>query len=101
MCVGIPGRITEFVDTDNGLALMDVDGAQRQVSVQMLALDGDPAEVGDWVESHMGLAVAKIDEAEAREAYARQQAVEDELARAFSSEQGLDQDFEALFGQSP
>ena len=68
MCLGIPGQILEITDPAQLRAKVDVDGVRREVSIALIGLDGpDPARVGDWVLVHVGFAMAKIDEAEARE----------------------------------
>jgi hydrogenase expression/formation protein HypC len=68
MCLGIPGQITEINDAAQLRAKVDVDGVRREVSIALIGLDGpDGAQVGDWVLVHVGFAMAKIDEAEARE----------------------------------
>ncbi len=68
MCLGIPGQIVEISDPAQLRAKVDVDGVRREVSVALLGLDGpEGAQVGDWVLVHVGFAMAKIDEAEARE----------------------------------
>jgi hydrogenase expression/formation protein HypC len=68
MCLGIPGQIIEINDPAQLRAKVDVDGVRREVSVALIGLDGpDPARVGDWVLVHVGFAMAKIDEVEARE----------------------------------
>jgi hydrogenase expression/formation protein HypC len=68
MCLGIPGQIVEITDVIQQRAKADVDGVRREVSVALLGLDGpDGAQPGDWVLVHVGFAMAKIDEAEARE----------------------------------
>src|SRR4029450_9485888 len=43
MCLGIPGRVVEMVDPDNGIAKADVNGVRRNVSVQLLQGDGGVA----------------------------------------------------------
>jgi hydrogenase maturation protein HypF len=59
MCLGIPGRVVSLVEGYAGqLALVDVEGAQRQVNVGMLE---EPPEPGAWVLIHMGFAVEVID----------------------------------------
>lgn len=65
MCLGIPGRIVEHVGADDAVATVDVDGAERTISVQVLLADGVALDVGDWVLIHMGFAMARIDEARA------------------------------------
>ncbi len=68
MCLGIPGQIVEISDVAQQRAKVDVDGVRREVSVALLGLDGpDSAQPGEWVLVHVGFAMAKIDEAEARE----------------------------------
>ena len=68
MCLGIPGQILEITDPAQLRAKVDVDGVRREVSIALIGLDGpDAAQVGDWVLVHVGFAMAKIDEAEARE----------------------------------
>ena len=68
MCLGIPGQIVEISDPAQQRAKVDVDGVRREVSVALIGVDGpDAAQVGDWVLVHVGFAMAKIDEAEARE----------------------------------
>jgi hydrogenase expression/formation protein HypC len=68
MCLGIPGQIVEISDVAQQRAKVDVDGVRREVSVALIGVDGpDAAQVGDWVLVHVGFAMAKIDEDEARE----------------------------------
>lgn len=66
MCLGIPGRIVEFDDTNDHLASVDVAGVVRRINVGLL--EDDPASIGDWVLIHVGFAMSKIDEAEAKRA---------------------------------
>lgn len=63
MCLGIPGRIVEFVDETRHLARIDVAGVRRVVNVGLVLPDG--LEIGEWVLIHVGFAISKIDEAEA------------------------------------
>lgn len=65
MCLGIPGRIIDIVDDANSIAKVDVSGVKRNVSVALVRPEG--IEPGDWVLIHVGFAMSKIDEAEARE----------------------------------
>lgn len=66
MCLGIPGQIVEFVDPGHHIAKVDVGGVRRNVNVGLLAVGDDAVEVDDWVLIHVGFALAKIDEDEAR-----------------------------------
>ncbi len=67
MCLGIPGQIVEFVDEANQIAKVDVSGVRRNVHVGLVLPDG--LAPGDWVLIHVGFALSKIDEAEARATY--------------------------------
>jgi hydrogenase expression/formation protein HypC len=60
MCLAIPSRITKI---ENEMAVIDVDGVQRQASLLLL----EDARVGDYVIVHAGFAIQKLDEAAARE----------------------------------
>jgi hydrogenase expression/formation protein HypC len=60
MCLGIPGQVVE--EPVDGLARIDVSGVRREVSVAFVP-DVRP---GDWVLVHVGFALARIDEEEAR-----------------------------------
>lgn len=66
MCLAIPGQIMEIVDHEKRLARVDVAGVRRTVNVGLLDGDGEAAGEGDWVLIHVGFAISKVDEAEAR-----------------------------------
>lgn len=64
MCLGVPGQITEFIDATHHLAKAEVSGVRRAINVGLLVPDG--LEVGDWVLIHVGFALSRIDEVEAK-----------------------------------
>jgi hydrogenase expression/formation protein HypC len=64
MCLGIPGQVAEFAADNADLAKVDIAGVRRTINVALLADEG--LEVGDWVLIHVGFAMARIDEEEAR-----------------------------------
>jgi hydrogenase expression/formation protein HypC len=66
ICLAIPGQIVEVVDDANRLAKVDVAGVQRNINIGLLDEDGTAAVPGDWVLIHVGFAMSKIDEEEAR-----------------------------------
>ncbi|MGH7528230.1 MAG: HypC/HybG/HupF family hydrogenase formation chaperone [Gemmatimonadales bacterium] len=66
MCLAIPGQVVELVDERNRLAKVNVAGVQRNVNVGLLDSDGRGVQPGDWVLIHVGFALSKVDEAEAR-----------------------------------
>jgi hydrogenase expression/formation protein HypC len=66
MCLAIPGQIVEMVDEPNRLAKVDVAGVRRTINVGLVDDDRSATAVGDWVLVHVGFAISRIDEAEAR-----------------------------------
>ena len=64
MCLGIPMKI---VHIDGFFALCEAKGVQRQVNLFMI--QDDPATVGDYVMVHVGYAIQKMSEKEARSAW--------------------------------
>lgn len=65
MCLGIPGEVVELLDEDLQLAKVNVGGVRRNINVGLVN-DGEQVAIGDWVLIHVGFALAKIDEEEAR-----------------------------------
>ena len=67
MCLGIPGRIVEM-HGDAGIAMGTVDfgGVRREVCLEYVA---DQVELGDYVIIHVGFAISRVDEAEARRTF--------------------------------
>ncbi len=68
MCLGIPGQIVEWVDREHHIAKAEVTGVRRNVNVGLLVDGPDAVDVGDWVLIHVGFALSKIDEEEAKAA---------------------------------
>jgi hydrogenase expression/formation protein HypC len=68
VCLAIPGQVIEIVDDLNRLAKVDVAGVRRNVNVGLLDSenDGEGVGPGDWVLIHVGFAISKVDEEEAR-----------------------------------
>ena len=65
MCLAIPGQIIEIVDVENQIAKVEVGGVRRNINTGML--NEDEAQIGNWVLIHVGFAMSKIDEHEAKE----------------------------------
>ena len=66
MCLAIPGQVVELIDADNQLATGDVVGVRRSVNVSLLADEDGGVAPGDWVLIHVGFALSRVDEDEAR-----------------------------------
>jgi hydrogenase expression/formation protein HypC len=86
MCLGIPGQIVAFVDETGHLAKVDVSGVRRTINVGLVLPDG--LEVGEWVQIHVGFALSKINEQEARRT----------LEFFAQLDSGFDQELEAFKG---
>ena len=67
MCLGIPGKVVDLRD-DDGLAMgvVDFGGVRRDCC---LAYVQDDVARGDYVIVHVGFAITKVDEAEARRTF--------------------------------
>ena len=79
MCLGIPGQIITIDDAARCIATVEVGGVRRKVNVACVVDDEHPVDscLGDWVVVHVGFALSRIDEDEARVTLA----LFDELAR--------------------
>ncbi len=67
MCLGIPGEIIELMAEHEDLAMVSVEGVKRAVNVGLLREDGVlDLQPGEWILIHVGFALSKIDEAEAK-----------------------------------
>jgi hydrogenase expression/formation protein HypC len=66
VCLAIPGRVVEVVDEDNRLASVDVAGVRRNVNIGLLDNGDAGVAPGDWVLIHVGFALSKVDEDEAK-----------------------------------
>ena len=68
MCLGIPGRIVAISDAGSKLGMVDVCGVKREVNLACIVDAAHPVAscVGDWVLVHVGFAMSRIDEREAR-----------------------------------
>lgn len=87
MCLGIPAQIVEVVDPSR--ATVAISGVRRMIATDLLA-DAGPLAPGDWVLVHVGFALSRIDEEEARltlEQIARlgEGVLDDEVAQFASS----------------
>jgi hydrogenase expression/formation protein HypC len=62
MCIGFPGKIISI--DENNYALIDISGTKREVCLDIV---DEPVIIGDYVISHAGYAIHKIDEELAKE----------------------------------
>ena len=67
MCLGIPGRIVE-IHEDRGLpmGMVDFGGVRREVCLAYVA---DQVRPGDYAIVHVGFAISRVDEDEARRTF--------------------------------
>lgn len=59
MCLAVPSEVVEILE--NNIALVDVGGARRRISVSLV----DDVSIGDYVLVHAGFAIEKVDKVEA------------------------------------
>jgi hydrogenase expression/formation protein HypC len=64
MCLGIPGEVIELMAEHADLAMVSVEGVKRAVNIGLLHDEG--LVPGDWILIHVGFALSKIDEMEAK-----------------------------------
>jgi len=62
MCIAFPGKIISI--QDDRVAVIDISGTRREVYLDLIDED---VTVGDYVISHAGYALHKVDEETARE----------------------------------
>ena len=60
MCLAIPAQITQLLD--NQRAIVNIGGVTKEISVALLEF----ISVGDYVILHVGYALVKLDEMEAK-----------------------------------
>jgi hydrogenase expression/formation protein HypC len=65
MCLAIPAQVTELSEREPNLALVDILGVRRRISIDLLA--DSPPRIGDWVLIHVGFALSKISPEQADE----------------------------------
>ncbi len=62
MCIGFPGKVISI--DENNIAVIDISGTRREVCLDLIDED---VTTGDYVISHAGYAIHRIDEELARE----------------------------------
>ena len=62
MCLAIPSKIIS-IDNESSMATVETMGVTRAANLTLIE---DEVSLGDWVLVHVGIAMSRIDEAEAR-----------------------------------
>ena len=67
MCLAVPGKIVEVTDSDPVIrqGAVEFGGITKKINLSLVPEAG----VGDYVLVHVGLAISKVDEAEARRVF--------------------------------
>src|ERR1700719_1583859 len=65
MCLAIPAKIVELFPDEQNRALGDVVGVRRHIDTGLL--QDEALKTGDWVLIHVGFAMSKISEEQARD----------------------------------
>jgi len=63
MCLSIPSKVVK-ISEDNTMCTVDTMGVQRDANLMMM--DDDEIQIGDYVLLHIGFVMNKIDEEEAQ-----------------------------------
>jgi hydrogenase expression/formation protein HypC len=66
VCLAIPGQVIELVDPATQIAKVDVVGVRRNINVSLLGGSDGGVRPGDWVLIHVGFAISRVNEEEAR-----------------------------------
>ena len=64
MCLGIPGQIVAIDPDNDDFATVEVSGVMRRVNIALL--EKGSVGPGEWVLIHVGFAMARMDEDEAK-----------------------------------
>lgn len=65
MCLGIPGKVVELTARPD-ISRVDVEGVVRDINMGLL--EDDPPQPGQWIMIHLGFALQRMTEQEARDA---------------------------------
>ena len=78
MCLGVPGKVVEWMDRDPvfGRALVEFGGIRRECHMACVP----DAAVGDYVIVHAGIAITRVNEQEAERTLQDFAAIAEELA---------------------
>ncbi len=85
--MGLPGRVIGPSEKSEQLVRVEVAGEEHEISVAILEEDVD---VGDWLEIHMGHAMAKLSEEQAQEMISFMEELDAVHRRAFQEAFGED-----------
>ncbi|HEY2705446.1 MAG TPA: HypC/HybG/HupF family hydrogenase formation chaperone [Candidatus Dormibacteraeota bacterium] len=66
MCLAIPARLVEYLDEDRMFGKVELGGVQRRVNT-LLLVGPDACEPGDYVLVHVGFALSRVSEEEAKD----------------------------------
>jgi hydrogenase expression/formation protein HypC len=66
MCLAIPARLVEYLDEDRMFGKVELGGVQRRVNT-LLLVGPDRTEPGEYVLVHVGFALSKVSEEEAKD----------------------------------
>ena len=66
MCLAIPARLVDYVDGERQYGTVELGGVRRRVNTSLLVGD-DTTEPGEHVLVHVGFALSRVSEEEAKE----------------------------------
>jgi hydrogenase expression/formation protein HypC len=65
MCLGVPGKVVNIADDELRTAKVSFGGISKDVSLVYVP----EAQIGDYVIVHVGFAIGRLDETEARKSF--------------------------------
>ena len=66
MCLAIPARLVEYVDDERMYGKVELGGVQRRINTSLLVGE-DATEPGEYVLVHVGFALSRVSEEEAKD----------------------------------
>lgn len=78
MCIGIPCQIVCIDNNSPNSAIAEVNGIRREIDISLVINNDNPICVGQWVLVHVGFAMSRLDEDEAKQTLAMLNAMQEE-----------------------
>lgn len=66
MCIGVPCQIVSIDNNTPNIAIAEVNGIGREIDISLVINENNPITIGQWVLVHVGFAMSRLDEEEAK-----------------------------------
>ena len=91
MCLAIPARLVEYIDSDRMYGKVELGGVQRRINTSLLVGE-DATEPGEYVLVHVGFALSRVSETEAAETLR----ILEEMGPAYTDEEQQIREWQAM-----